>query len=131
MTKNRTSDDASFGDSRRECLPESLHPMRELMVHLPRLSLDSTGMPDFFASAPSLLTAIAKNADEAAACINRGLSAVGSLMAYSAPEVEDGTIAYDAVEALGWMFAELGAVTAHCLELSARCRQANGVHRES
>jgi hypothetical protein len=99
--------------------------MQELMVQLPRLHVDVTGAPDFLASSPSLLASIAESAEETAACINRGLSAIGCLIACSAPEIEDGTIAYDAVEALGWLFAELGAVTAECLGLVAHCRQAN------
>lgn len=98
--------------------------MRELMLHLPHLHVDAAGAPSFHASPLPLLSTITNHADETAACINRGLSAIGSLVAYSTQEIEDGTIAYDAIESLGWLLAELGAVAAHCLELSAACRQA-------
>jgi hypothetical protein len=100
--------------------------MRELMEWLPLLTANADGEPDLLASSPSVLLGLAERSEESAALINRGLSAVGSLIAYSTQEIEDGTIAYDAVEALGWLLAELGAVTAHCIELSSACRQARG-----
>jgi hypothetical protein len=100
--------------------------MRELMKLLPSLSVDADGELEFSRSEPNFLRAIAENAEESATALNRGMSAVGSLIAYSTPEIEDGTIAYDAIESLGWLFAELGAVTAICLELSAQCRRAAG-----
>ena len=103
--------------------------MRELLEKLPSLQLNAQGDTDFLASSPVLLAAIAENADDAAACINRGLSAIGSLLAHSAPQIEDGTIAYDAIEAIGWLFAELGSVTAECIGLSAQCRQANATRK--
>jgi hypothetical protein len=101
--------------------------MRELLGQLPLLRADVHGNLDLLESSPSLLLEIAENAEASAGAINLGMSAIGSLIAYSAPEIEDGTIGYDAVANIGWLFAELGAVSALCLQLSAQCRQARAV----
>lgn len=101
--------------------------MRELLGQLPLLRADDHGNLDLLGSSPSLLLEIAENAEASAGAINLGMSAIGSLIAYSAVEIESGTISSDAIEAIGWLFAELGAVTAVCLALSAQCRQARAV----
>ncbi|TFZ02992.1 hypothetical protein EZ313_17365 [Ramlibacter henchirensis] len=103
--------------------------MQELVELLPRLKLDAAGEPDVRATDPEVLSAIAEHAAASAAAINLGLSAVGSLMAYAAPQCEDRAINSDAVEALGWLFAELGATTALFVRLAATCKQVQvGVH---
>ncbi len=111
-------------------LNEARHPMRDLLVHLPRLLVDAQGKPDFLGSSPSLLLSISEDAETAAGAINRGMSAVGALIAYAAPEMDDGTISSDSIEALGWLFAELGAISAECLTLSAGCRRANASRQD-
>jgi hypothetical protein len=105
--------------------------MRDLIGQLPYLNMDLRGELDLLGSSQTLLLAIAENAEETAAAMNRGMSAVGSLIAYGAPEIEDGTISSDAIEAIGWLFAELGAVTSICLRLSAQCRQARAMREEA
>lgn len=97
--------------------------MQELMELLPRLIVDVNGELDLKATPVDVLQQVAAHAESSAAAIGLGLSAVGSLMAYAAPECEDRTISSDAVEAIGWLFAELGATTAICLKLAAACRE--------
>ena len=108
-------------------LPESLRPIRELMECLPRLHVDADGQPDFVGSSPSLLLDIAEHADDLAGAFSRGMSALGVLIAHASVEIEDGTFGYDAVESVGWLYAEIAACTAKCIELSAQCRRANGL----
>jgi len=99
-------------------------PMRDLLRLLPKLSIDSQGEPDFLNSPPSLLVDLASSADTGAKALSLGVAAIGNLIAYSAPEIEDGTISSDTVEALGWLLSELGEVAAACFVLAAKCRRA-------
>jgi hypothetical protein len=114
---------AAMGRGTRHLLPESLRSMQELMELLPLLVVDAKGEIDISATPSDVLQQIASHAESSAAAINLGLSAVGSLMAYAAPECTDRTISADAVEAIGWLFAELGATTAICIKLAAACRE--------
>jgi hypothetical protein len=107
-------------------VPESLRPIRELMEFLPRLSVDAEGQPDFLGSSPSLLLAIAEHAEDVAGAFSLGMSALGELIAHASLDIEDGVLGYEGVAAVGWLYAELGACTAKCLELSMQCRRANG-----
>lgn len=99
-------------------------PLRTLVEQLPRLATGTGGEVDFANSPAALLASIAENAETGAALMGRGLSAVGCLLAYSAVEIEDGSITSDSVEALGWLLAELGDIAAVCFVLAASCRQA-------
>jgi len=47
------------------------------------------------------------------------------LLAHSSPVVADGTIGSDALEALGHLLAELGALAAGSMVLAQRCRFEN------
>ena len=97
--------------------------MHDLLGLLPRLSMDKDGnlMPG--ENDLQLLSKVAESADDANVCLHRGMSAMGSLIAYSAPEIEDGTISAETVEALGWLFSELGEFGAACFLLASQCRQ--------
>ncbi|WP_296074169.1 hypothetical protein [uncultured Agrobacterium sp.] len=102
-------------------MPESLRHLQELFELLPRLKLDANGDPDPRATDEAVLKRLATHAQTSAAAMNLGMSAVGSLMAYAAPECEDETISSDAIEALGWLLAELGATTALLIRLARLC----------
>jgi len=56
--------------------------------------------------------------------ISLGTSAVGQLMAYASVDIDTGELSQDAIEALGWLLAELGAGAAACMELAATCKRA-------
>ena len=73
---------------------------------------------------------IAEHAETSVKVINLGLAALGNVLPYAAPEIEDGTIAMGTVEALGWLLAELSEVAVSCLVLSAECRQARRQRRK-
>jgi hypothetical protein len=109
---------------------DARRPLREVFVHLPRLNVDAQGVPDLLGSSPSLLLQLAEQAEDAAGAINLGLSAIGSLVAHAAPGVTDGSVSPDAVEALGWLVADMGAVAAECLSLSLNCRSARARSRD-
>jgi hypothetical protein len=114
------------GRGTRHLLPESLRHMQELFELLPHLKVDSGGDPDTRATDQAVLRKIAEHAQASAAAITLGMSAVGSLMAYAAAQCEDRAISSDAVEALGWLLAELGATTALMVRLGTVCGSAEG-----
>jgi hypothetical protein len=122
MRRRRTEDELPAGRGTRHLLPESLRHMQELFELLPRLKLDAGGAPDPRATDRAVLRGISEHAQASAAAINLGMSAVGSLMAYAAPQCEDRAISSDAIEALGWLLAELDATTALMFRLAAVCR---------
>lgn len=99
-------------------------PLRDLILRLPMLATAEEGSPDLLASSPSLLLELSECAQDAAQAISLGIAAVGNIVAYAAPEVEDGTIPKECIEALGWLLSELGEVAAACNVLAADCRQA-------
>jgi hypothetical protein len=109
---------------------DARRPLREVFVHLPRLRVDAQGTPNLVESCPSLVLQLAEDAEDAAGAINLGLSAIGSLVAQAAPGVTDGSVSSDAVEALGWLMADMGAVAAECLSLSLSCRSARARSRD-
>lgn len=122
MRRRRAEDELPAGRGTRHLLPESLRHMQELFELLPRLKLDASGAPDPRATDRAVLRGISEHAQASAAALNLGMSAVGSLMAYAAPQCEDKAISSDAIEALGWLLAELGATTALMVRLAAVCR---------
>ena len=115
-----------FAGEHRGSWEARLHT-QELMRMLPRLSIDAQGKPDLLGSSPSALIEIADDAETVAAGLMRGISAVGTLMAYATPEVDDGSVGADAIESLGWLIQEVGGLTAFCVEIAAQCRQARTV----
>ena len=98
------------------------HPMRELLNHLRQVQtvVERNGS----ASIPtSLRQPLSENAETVMAVCQNGMAALGQLLAHSSPVIEDGTVGADSVEALGWLIAELGDLTAYCLVLAAECRR--------
>ena len=98
------------------------HPMRELLNHLRQVQPvagrnGSTSIPT------SLRPSLSENAETVMAVCQNGMAALGQLLAHSSPVIEDGTVGADSVEALGWLIAELGDMTAYCLVLAAECRR--------
>ena len=104
--------------------PEHERPLRDLLVLLPQLVTDTSGRLDLLASSPSLVLEIAEHAEASVKVINLGIAALGNVLPYAAPEIEDGTIAMGTVEALGWLLAELSEVAVSCMVLSAECGRA-------
>ncbi len=98
------------------------HPMRELLSHLRQV--EPVDGRNGAASIPaSLRTPLSENAEIVMAVCQNGMAALGHLLAHSSPVIEDGTVGADSVEALGWLIAELGDLTAYCLVLAAECRR--------
>ena len=98
-------------------------PMRDLLLLLPYLSVSVTQDIDYEAAAPDLLVQLADRAETTMRTIHLGMGATGQLLAGSAPEIECREISGDAVEALGWLLAELGEFAAVAQCLAAACRK--------
>ena len=99
---------------------QTLRPIRDL---LPHLTVTAEFEIDYLAANPTLLLQIANNGDIAMRTVNLGISAIGILLANSAPERETREISGDAAEAIGWLIGELGELAAviHCI--AAACRR--------
>ena len=98
------------------------HPMRELLNHLRQVQ--TVAERNGSASIPtSLRQPLSENAETVMSVCQNGMAALGQLLAHSSPVIEDGTVGADSVEALGWLIAELGDMTAYCLVLAAECRR--------
>jgi hypothetical protein len=102
--------------------PGMQQPMRNLLRLLPQLPVSTHGLPDFDAARPALLVQLAESAEVLQNTFNLGVAAIGQLLAHASPEIDDGTVGQDTVEAIGWLLSELGTGAAICFELSAPCR---------
>lgn len=102
---------------------QQMRPMRDLMARLPLLPLSASQKVDLAAANPELLVAIAEDAEMLMSAMHQGVGAIGQLLAHSAVMVEDGSIGADALEALGFMMAELGDMASSCMVLAASCRR--------
>lgn len=98
------------------------HPMRELLNHLRQVQT-AAGRNGSCSIPTSLQQPLSENAETVMAVCQNGMAALGQLLAHSSPVIEDGTVGADSVEALGWLIAELGDMTAYCLVLAAECRR--------
>ena len=114
----------------RSRVPDSISTIGEVLRNLPKLRVDAQGELDLRGSSPEVLLSLAENAEACIRALNLGLSAVGQLLAFAAPEVEDHTISSDTIKALGWLFSELGHAMAFFVELGIRCRQANSAGQQ-
>ena len=81
---------------------EAQRPMRSLLARLPLLPLTARKEIDFEAAEPSLLVALLDDAETTMNTINRGVGAIGLLLAASSHQVADGTICADTIESLGF-----------------------------
>jgi hypothetical protein len=94
-----------------------------LLTLLPLLPINAQGELDLAAAPPELLVRIADAAEMTQRVTYLGVSAIGTLRAYAAPDIETGEVSANTVEALAWLRAELGDRAAVCFELSAPCRR--------
>lgn len=101
-----------------------IKPLRDLLQLLLQLQTDKVGHLDLTHTPAPVLSKLIEHAEDCASTLHRGISAIGSLLAHSSAEIEDGTISSDTVEALGWLLAELGDFGAACFTLAAQSRKA-------
>jgi hypothetical protein len=107
---------------RQSTRTEASHPMRELLNQL--FQVQTVAGRNGSVSIPnSLRQPLTENAETVMAVCQNGMAALGQLLAHSSPVIEDGTVGADSIEALGWLIAELGDLTAYCLVLAAECRR--------
>jgi|GEM_PF-1942454 len=98
------------------------HPMRELLNNLRQVHTVA-GLGGSSSIPMNMRQPLTENAEIVMAVCQNGMAALGQLLAHSSPVIEDGTVGADSVEALGWLIAELGDLTAYCLVLAADCRR--------
>lgn len=102
----------------------SLSPVHQILHALPNFPTLSTGKIDYTRADLALLLQTAEAADTLTRSLHLGTSAIGQLMAHAAPELEDGTVSSDAVEALGWLLSALGEMGAQMAVLALQCARA-------
>lgn len=100
--------------------------MRDLLRQLPRLQTDGQGNADYAKSDHAIVAAAGQNAESIARALHMGMGAIGHLLATSAPQIEDGSVDSDAIEALGWLIAELGDLGAELAVMAIQCRRRTG-----
>ena len=100
----------------------AVHPVRDLLSKLRQVQPEVT-ITGTTAIPHRLRAPMAESAETVMAVCQNGMAALGHLLAHSSPVIEDGTVGADSVEALGWLIAELGDMTAYCLVLAAECRR--------
>ena len=114
-----------FGSERpfsQSTLTNAVHPVRDLLSKLRQVQPEVT-ITGTTAIPHRLRAPMAESAETVMAVCQNGMAALGQLLAHSSPVIEDGTVGADSVEALGWLIAELGDMTAYCLVLAAECRR--------
>jgi hypothetical protein len=97
--------------------------MRDLFRQLPRLQTDGLGDINYAKSDRAIVAAIGQNAESIASALHMGVGAIGHLLANSAPQIDDGSVGSDAIEALGWLMAELGDLGAELAVMAIQCRR--------
>lgn len=105
-------------------LEETKRAMVDILQWMPLLSVDAQGRIDYPASDASLLVGLADRAETAQRTIILGIAAIGDMMVCASPEIEDGSIHANTVEALGWLLAEMGEFSARLFVMAAHCRHA-------
>jgi len=101
--------------------------MRDLFRQLPRLHTDGQGNVDCARSDRAIVAAIGQNAESIVSALHMGVGAIGHLLATSAPQIDDGSVGSDAIEALGWLMAELGDLGAELAVMAIQCRRTGHV----
>ena len=115
-----------FVDRRPNELPETKSAAAQVIRLLPLVRLSQEGGIDIQQTPVAVLASLAEGAAEVVGAMTRGTSVIGRLVAECAPQLEDGSVGLDGIEALGWCISELGALTAACVELEMLCRSAAG-----
>ncbi len=100
----------------------AVHPIRDLLSQLRQVQPEVT-ITGTTAIPHRLRAPLTESAETVMAVRQNGMTAFGQLLAYSSPVIEGGTVGADSVEALGWLIAELGDMTAYCLVLAAEGRR--------
>ncbi|MEJ8838076.1 hypothetical protein [Ramlibacter sp. AN1133] len=96
-------------------------PMRELLRRLPLLTR-ADKVTSAVAEDAGDLAALAASAEATARTIHLGVGALGHLMARCAMDLQDGSVAPDCIENLGFLMAELGDLAAECTRIAGDCR---------
>lgn len=124
MTMHHSEAFESLDGGRAKLDASEEHPVRMVLRNLPLFSTTASGTHSPDSTEVDLLLRTAEAADNIARCLHLGTGAIGQLMAYAAPELEDGTVSSDSVEALGWLLSLLGELGAEMALLALQCGRA-------
>jgi hypothetical protein len=94
-----------------------------LLLLMPHLPVTSMAEVDYVAANPDLLAQIADAADASLLIVYIGTSAIGRLLAQAETEPFNDARSVDAIEALGWLVAELNDMAGVVHRISAACRR--------
>lgn len=94
-----------------------------LLLLMPHLPLTSKSEIDYAAADPALLMQLADASDAVLLIIHIGTSAIGRLLAQAEAEPFSNARSLDAIEALGWLVAELNDMAGAVNRISAACRR--------
>lgn len=114
-------------EARRALLcPTRLHPLQDFLLTLPRVAVTPSGQIDYASSDPAVLRELGEHAKDCMRLSHEGIEAIGSLLAYLAPEMDVGEIPGEAVEAMGHLIRALGTLMAQGLVISTACTEQLG-----
>jgi hypothetical protein len=99
-----------------------LRPFHDLLMVLPTVATKD-GALDMANTSQDALRRLAECADAVMLTANSGNAAMGKLIALCAADAEDGSFGADALEAVGWLIAELGELAALSATLAAASRK--------
>lgn len=111
---------APNGASTADC---SGFALGNLLLMMPYIPLTEGAEIDYAAADPAALAQLADAADASLLIIHLGTTAIGRLLARTATEPFNELDDADAVEALGWLVAELGDLARIAQTISATCRR--------
>jgi hypothetical protein len=100
-------------------------PLRTLFLLLPKLQSEGHHFDATTAANDDLLD-ILQAAETVSDVMNRGVRTLGWMIALESADIEDGTLSASAMEACGWLLAELADTAATCGELAVLCRKQLG-----
>jgi hypothetical protein len=94
-----------------------------LLLLMPHLPVTSVAEIDYPAANPALLVQVADAADASLLIVHIGTSAIGRLLAQAEAEPFNDARSLHAIEALGWLVAELNDMAGAVHRVSAACRR--------
>lgn len=94
-----------------------------LLLLVPHLHVTSIGEVDYAAADPALLVQVADAADASLLIVHIGVSAIGRLSAQAETAPFSDARSVDAIEALGWLVAELNDFAGAVHRISTGCRR--------
>lgn len=101
---------------------DPLYGIRNLFLLMPYLPVTTSAEIDYKAADPALLVQMADTAEATILMVHVSVSAIGQLLSRLTLFGSNDEVGADAVEALGWLLAELGDFAAVAFHIARACR---------